>query len=288
MLSKKKYLILSPMGGLGNQIFQVLYGIYLSKITKRELLISDAHYKVYKKFPLLIEKIFNNEIINNVSTFRILIYKFFFNSETLFDENIFKISHKFKKQVINSSKDIVFIKGYWQSLKYLNEYINLEKILKKKFNQKKINIATDKVPVALHIRRGDYYSEKNIKKLHGIISDSYFKNCIEYFNRIHNFNVRFYIFSDDIRYTKNLSYLKNFDCKFINNTSTISSFIDLSFFQNYIISNSTFSLLAAFIAYKREQNINICAPKYWYGDLKYSDTELLMSFNNINLKIIDN
>ena len=62
------------------------------------------------------------------------------------------------------------------------------------------------------------------------------------------------------------------------------SFKMLTFFSYYIISNSTYSLLASFIAYKKKIVDKIICPMKWYKN--YSTEDLNIIFDKKIFKII--
>ena len=76
-------------------------------------------------------------------------------------------------------------------------------------------------------------------------------------------NPKFYVFSDDIEYTKVLfkDFLK-YDIFFVpkDNRDWFHMFV-MSYCKNFIISNSSYSWWASFLS--KEANNKIICPKYW-------------------------
>jgi len=289
MIFYKKKIIISPIGGIGNQIFQFLFGKYLSKVTNRELLISNIHFKVYKKFSPSIKNIFDNKLINTISDIKFVYYKYFNKSITFEEDFLFKSNSKLIDQIKKNPENIIFVRGYFQNLKlyqYDPNFIDLFNI-KIKSNNYQNNV--NKTPIALHIRRGDYYDDKKVRKVHGILSDQYFVRSISYFNKLFNNQTKFFIFSDDLDYISKIDYLKYIETEFISDSDPVSSFVKLSNFQNYIISNSTFSLLASFISSRKNNLINnICVPKIWHNTTLFEDTYLFINDPKIKFNIVEN
>ena len=83
---KKNYYISNRRYRKSN--ISILFGKYLSDITNRELLISNIHFKVYKKFSPSIENIFENKFINTISDIKFVFYKYF-NKSITFDEDFY-------------------------------------------------------------------------------------------------------------------------------------------------------------------------------------------------------
>ena len=121
------------------------------------------------------------------------------------------------------------------------------------------------------------------------MSDQYFVRSISYFNKLFNNQTKFFIFSDDLDYISKIDYLKNIETELISDSDPVSSFIKLSNFQNYIISNSTFSLLASFISSRKNNLINnICVPKIWHNTTLFEDTNLFINDPKIKFNIVEN
>lgn len=288
MVINKRKIICTPIGGIGNQIFQFLFCQHLSKITNRQVLISNINFNYYKKFSPSISLIFDKKYLNFISDFKFIYYKYFTLNATFEDISIFKVDDLLIKNIIESNKDVIFIKGYFQNLSlYIKDpdFLNLFNV---DFQTKIHRDGSYKIPVAIHIRRGDYYNDKKVKKIHGILGDNFFIESINYFKKLYG-NTKFYIFSDDIDYVSKLDYLKDLDVEFIKEIDPIKSFIKLSSYQNYIISNSTFSLLASFISSNKNKHItNVCIPKIWHSNILFKDTNLYVNDSKINFNIIDN
>lgn len=274
---KNKNIICVPIGGLGNQFFQYFFAYHVSLLTNRNLIVSKKSFHTYKKFDYSLNKIIRSEFLKYESIFDFILNALNLNKKKISDNLYYRIDNNVISHFQNKTKNI-YVYGYWQSFKFLNNNKDIFNILSKNFSKKSFVDKWSKDNfIALHIRRGDYFKEKNVKKIHGLLSEVYYISSIEYFKKKFD-NLFFYIFSDDKEYLKNLGFLKKINFKIVDLGSSDEEFVLMSYFKNFIISNSTFSLIPSFISSKRFKNINICAPKYWIRGLKTSDTDLL-NFN---------
>ena len=115
---------------------------------------------------------------------------------------------------------------------------------------------------AIHIRRGDYVD------LGLNLSLNYYKNAINMAkNTIKNF--KFEVFSDDIQWAKSqIIFNKCIKFNEYSNSedSNLEDFKKLFNFKNYIISNSTFSLIPALL--NSDKNGKIFYPDPWIKNKK--------------------
>lgn len=264
-LTDNKKIIIAPDGGLGNLIFQYLYGMSIAKKYDYEILF----YKNYNYWRGNMDnyKLFNNcifieehnvDINNYVKVFEKLNYSF---KEDDFDINLNYIIH-----------------GHYQSYKYSIKYIdefknNLFQNISTEYNLMKLyfnSIKKNKTTCLLHVRRGDYLKYPNI---HPVCSDTYYTNAIE----IMNINTQFIIFSDDIPYIKNWKLLKNLDYTIIEENNPVNILILMTLCDNYIIANSTLSLCG--YLFRENKNGILISPKKWFGPQgpKYNITDIIPS-----------
>ena len=128
----------------------------------------------------------------------------------------------------------------------------------------------------IHLRRGDYIGLNEELKL-----KYYVKAVNKLEKKMGNFEIT--IFSDD--HSLKIEDFKNFNvAKLINdkNDDVLQTFKKMTQFQNFVISNSTFSFLAAFIG--QEKSSTIYYPYPW---MRNSDTHI-KNFPKKWIKIINN
>ncbi|MGE3825018.1 MAG: alpha-1,2-fucosyltransferase [Bacteroidia bacterium] len=284
-------------GGLGNQMFQYALGRHLSIINKTELKFDLSSYE---------EKLFNNgakcrgynldifdlnikiasadEIqkvkASEIPFFETLKYKFqrlktipYFRKTELFESKLFFFDSNILKAGKNS-----YLTGYWQSPKYFDSIRKnlLEDFKFKELPSKKdydfIDAIIKQESVSIHIRRGDYVTNPETYKLHGVCTIDYYKQAIEHICKNVE-NPFFYIFSDDIDWAKeNIKPEEN--VTYVKGTPSDKDYFEMhlmSLCKHNIIANSSFSWWAAWLN-SNSQKI-IIAPQKWMNmpDLNVND-----------------
>jgi len=121
--------------------------------------------------------------------------------------------------------------------------------------------------VAVHIRRGDYFvGDVNG---HGHLTDLYFRRTMD-LARIQIPGCQFTIFSDDNDWCKAQSWLQSRDCIFVEESDESKALYLMSLFDGIIMSNSTFSWWAAYLARSRP-TFKCWVPDPWFGPLGLQD-----------------
>lgn len=207
-------------GRLGNQMMRLMSLIALAKKYQTEYAIPDWKYAKYFKGPI-------NQ--KELSPQLKLSEPYFHYTPEYWD----KFRSDFKRKVVD-------IYGYLQSYRYWeNATDEIKKILS--FNpaflslvQSKYSEALSSKNVAISIRRGDFVANENYYQIPLL----YYKLAMRQFPD-HNI----ILFSDDIKYCK-----KNFTNCFFCDGEDIEQLALMSLCDNFIISNSTFSFVGAWLA----------------------------------------
>jgi hypothetical protein len=182
-----------------------------------------------------------------------------------------------------SKSDGTYLKGYWQSEKYF--FQNKKSILNdmnfihkpNEFNIKNLKEIKKSTSISLHIRRGDYLSNKSYNSRHGICNLSYYINAVEYFKKHLGENFKVFAFSDDPDWVRENLKL-SVKIKFINNNSSENSFEDLRLMLNCdhnIIANSSFSWWGAWL--NKNPDKIVIAPKKWYANQQSQNPDIIPS-----------
>ena len=156
--------------------------------------------------------------------------------------------------------------GSWIDYKYLSQEIVNE--ISERFDELVPHITTIRPidfeqAVAIHVRRTDYFTQSEIHNLLGI---EYYFAALDLLIK-EDKNPIVYIFTDDIKWCKeNMQHRYSF--RYISdeiiNSSDLVEFILLSKFRNIVISNSTFSMLAALL--NQSDATQVIAPKAWFKE----------------------
>jgi hypothetical protein len=263
-------------GGLGNQMFQYATARALSIKTDAPIKLDLTWFDQYQlhngyelnKFDIKAEIANNDEIeylIGRQSRLLKAINKRLGISNNRY---VLEPDYTFYNK-INSIKPPVYLQGYWQSFKYFDNYINtirkdLTPIIK--FSQQSHYVAEEiaqKESVSIHIRRGDYISNKKINAVHGVVSLEYYFDSVKFL--LDKLKApHFYIFSDDPVWVKE-NFNLDFPSTYINHNFDEKSYEDMqlmSLCKHNVIANSSFSWWGAWL----NQNVEkiVIAPANWF------------------------
>jgi len=234
----KKTVIVDLKGGLGNQIFILSFANYL-KQKGCKVLIDISIYNQKHDFPRNIEVNLNDfefEIVNIKNDF-------FFNFLNRRFEEIENLD-------FNVIKNFSRFKGYYQNLNFLDKDY-LKQVLKIKENNKNESLM-------IHIRKKDYVVLKEDLKL------NYFLKAIETISQRTKI-LSIDLFTDDESLNK--TNLENSKIK-VNNIfsndeiSPLDTLKKMVNYKHFVISNSTFSLIAAYLG--ETENSTIVYPTPWF------------------------
>lgn len=254
-------IIINLTGGLGNQMFQYAFGRYLSISNKTDLkyhytnaLLNTQRHLALDVFNIQAkeatgEDLKNFGIVQNRYINRILYllderYRIQLNKRIITQH----IPYTYE-EYLQKTPDNRYIQGFFTDVRYFK---GIEEVLKKEFIPVKpldakngaIAAAMQKEnSVSIHVRRGDYITNKaNAQSIGFIGIEYYIKSIDEIKTKVAN--PVFYVFSDDIEWCKTyLSPLAK-NMKFVNHNSGKDSYKDLllmSACKHSIIANSTFS-----------------------------------------------
>ena len=265
-------------GGLGNQLFQFIFGECIKLKTGKEVFYEVGWFKnpqpdflderslELSKFNLdlpITDSVFFENLRNKKSISRksFLLRSMIFDYQNSFlpvSENLFNRY----PQTINLFPRKYFV-GYWQDKKYLNS-LNYDFIDFIKLKSKHKNIETNPLAqkilnsnsVSLQVRRGDYL---NVGAL--ICDDEYYKRAIDLLNnKVGDFEL--FIFSDDIEWCKrNISIQDNQSFIEPNISNPFTDMYLMSLCKHNIIVNSTFGWWGAALN-SNPTRITI-SPKIW-------------------------
>lgn len=266
-------------GGLGNQIFQYAFARYLQKVTGVGNVIVDTSY-FNKKHIRNIE--LNKLSINNVHwnnngyllfdvsyfLYRLFERMFCHKQKLIFPIKIFNNSFYFCDKTINISKieksKKLFVAGYFQQaeiIHYLADELR-ENIFPKDglniYAKNYLKAINENQTIAVSIRAGWDY----IKFGWPLCSKEYYKSGLK--KLIDKYpNSKIFIFSDCIDKVKSEKWFAEYNVKYIENCSSVESLYLLSQCDNYVIANSTFSWIGAYLSKNKDRTI--IAPKYFYN-----------------------
>lgn len=183
---------------------------------------------------------------------------------------------------INLSPSDSYLIGYWQSERYFSseadqirdDFRFIQQVSGINSNLiKKIKAVNS---ISLHVRRGDYVSNKNALTVHGLCSIEYYQSAMRYIReRVEDPSV--FIFSDDIDWVRDNIDFEDEHC-FVGNNVHENSFFDMqlmSLCKHNIIANSSFSWWGAWLNGSPDKIV--VSPKNWFKTNGYDTTDLYPS-----------
>lgn len=286
-------------GGLGNQMFQYAFGLYLAQ-KRNEKASFFADNEVITLDTLAINcfavelNVLNDKERQELGLdySNVLIYRLkrkclqwfpFLNSTKLVEKDLVYLPSI-------SDKTKVF-DGYWQSFNYL---LPIENELRKQFafknqdqlikNSNVLNNVKNNNSISLHIRKGDYLVGANAKIFESCPMEYYYKGIEIMRSRI-DVSV-FYVFSNDIDWAKNnLKIPEGTAVQFVDNSDSddpaCADLFLMSLCKHHIIANSTFSWWGAWLNPSSDKIV--IAPHKWYVGKRNDTTKDLIPQNWIKI-----
>lgn len=249
--------IISFSSGLGNQIFQYYFYLYLKSKYPKESIWGYYDKQWLKSHDgLIIDKVFDIELPKS-------------NKTIWFYGSFLRLIYKYLKIGVckDEYQDIektMYI-GFWQDLKYLSQKNLSFKISEQSLSENNLNtidLIEKTNSVSVHIRRGDYQLPQYRDIFGNVCSVNYYQNAINIINNKIEKPI-YFVFSDDIAWVKeNIPYLKN--ANFIDFNTGKQSFMDMylmSLCKHNIIANSTFSYFGAF--FNKHMEKVVIYPSKW-------------------------
>lgn len=305
-------IVVKMIGGLGNQIFQYAYAKHLKEIYGGEIVLDVSVYKKYKirDFSLEnfnidvsmitddiseIKRIDKNycKIVRRQKRYRVLqkINRVLFKNDNFKEKYFLKNTCKgeffnfspyyFEANEAKSKNQYVY--GYFQTDKYfsnidiLNDFTLVQPLSESASCFLSSIYASDSV--AISIRWGEDY--KKLKNFNICQKDYYYRALDEMKKK--QFIEQLIVFTDEVEKVKKDFDFSNYTSEviYIENIKDYESLFLMSQCSDFIISNSSFSWLGAYLS-KRKVNKKIYAPEIWYKD--YLDLEDIYTEDMIKIR----
>lgn len=264
-------------GRTGNQLFQLFAGLHYKSRNEIRFIVNANDLENFKaeftnlnlpefewtvepklRFYKAIFRRIRSAALRRSRSLRLVylrILKSYFASETGYDAKFERLS------VLRE------IRGYFQTFRYLPEYLSHEGLAIREPSSNFINYQKqmiDRNPIAVHIRGGDY---RNLKELFGILAPEYYINALNHFSHLDEAS-DIWVFTNDRKLTMEIFRAVPNQITFIVDEQSISaaeSLVLMSHARKIIISNSTFSWWGAYL---RQSNKIIVAPEKWFKNLE--------------------
>lgn len=280
-------------GGLGNQLFQYAFGLYLQNkfnakiyfdvtplsfneqnLTKRTLEL-NAIDSTLLYTPHKINKLFYNQKDNILLKVLKKTVRSLLNYNYVSEQNFNETSLKQNKTY--------YLDGYWQNNLYAKFIFDNIKGVEKEllYNNTYLDlILSEKESCAIHVRRGDYITNKTIQAFHGNCNEDYFFKAMEIIESQKKMT-HYFVFSDDMEWAKKIFNTK-VNVTFVeqNQSTPLIDLLLMKHCSNFIISNSSFSCWATYLC--ANKNKTVLAPIMWTKTQATNTTSLF----NTNWQLI--
>ena len=257
-------------GGFGNQVFQYAFAKHLKNEGYRVTVNINEHnaHGVY-----LNSKNFGFKESN---MFEVGLYNFFYNisqnnylnflSNILFSKIFRKVTNY--ESFLNTKKRYFnYFAGYWQNIDLIKNHKDylIASLINAKAMDDNLNNDVQPGKTLIHVRRGDYVDvEENL-------NINFYEEAIRHCkNTIKDFS--FEIFTDDLAWVKEQNIFD--EAKVVHGPTQnwdelLNTITKMFNFENYVVGNSTFSLVPSILTKSKNPLVIVADP--W---MKYSNRDL--------------
>ena len=299
--AKLKNNVVRLSGGLGNQMFQYIFGkslevkselkthfdtqIYSMNYsgskpeTIREYALRSLHTSIFESSPGIekdyglsfsLQQNWFSETVRNLNK------RLSYNKKYVQEEGF-----SFNPQVYENLTRGRYYIGYWQS----PSYFALDKAqIRAEFKPKlQLNLAAIKLQnqiintrgICLNVRRGDYLSSKAAFEFHGLLGKEYYLNALDTLRSVHDSNY-IYIFSDDLSWCSD-NFKQDSSTFIVPHTYAGPDFVHymelMKSCSAFVIPNSTFGWWGAFLS--DVDGSKIISPINWFRDTSIDTSDLI-------------
>lgn len=282
--------IVKVMAGLGNQMFQYASARAIAIQKNTDLYLDTKSYSniapgdTLRKYELSVynikASIATDNLLDSVLPQNSVRPRYIERVKEFFGQGriwtFLESHHGYNSAILEQPKN-VYLSGWWQSPKYFTSIRStlLEELEPANppnaMNGRYITKAQTLNSVSLHVRRGDYVSNDNATKHHGLTPVAYYTKAIEYFSKEVP-SPTFFVFSDDLTWCKENLPLNKVNCEFISGNDGDMAYEDIRIMKNCkhsIIANSSFSWWGAWL--NENPKKIVIAPKIWVQDTKQNN-----------------
>ncbi len=264
-------------GGLGNQMFQFVTGYALARrhgvdLTLDRFLLDRDQHRSYAldRWKLSADSITAVRVRSGGSRFPFA-YRVARRLSWLFHRTEHIASYRSGyDSAVDGCGASAYLEGYFQSWRYFDQY-----------HDEVCNLFTPRLPlsdqslavldrirqaesVSVHVRRGDYVSNRRTSLMHGACDVEYYQRAIQHITRRQS-RVEFFVFSDEASWAaQNLEF--EGPTTVVSRTRPADVHEDMVLMQackHNIIANSTYSWWSAYLNANRSKIV--VAPNRWFA-----------------------
>ena len=263
-------IIVKIWGGIGNQLFQYVFGQYLRYRYNQEVLYDDNSFlstdKLRERELDALDTTITWDKHCRFSKYRGIKGRLLRYCYQLLPKHHYVGLDEIIPQRIKDNEEY-FFQAYWQDSKYYQWLVaNVpsfklqSKSFPKELNAKRTQIESCPQSVSVHIRRGDYFSPENIS-VYGVCTEEYFERAASLMKKEVP-GVRFFVFTDDIEWVRRHIQLDDDAVIVPNYEISQFAYIELmSLCKHHIISNSSFSWWGAVL--NEQGGARVICPSKW-------------------------
>jgi hypothetical protein len=264
--------------GLGNQMFQYAFGRALSVRRGVPLRLDLSAYqrdrkRVYglSQFLVMEDFVTEEEVLKVVS-------RPLDPTQPWWDQPVVKPEHFHYDEDVTRVPSAGYFVGYWQTERHFADLaglIRLEFTPRSPLSGANLDAARTiaaRNAVSLHVRRGDYVSDRTVNALHGICSLDYYRRAVAHvMERVER--PEFFIFTDDPDWVRaNLKLGAPAYLIAHNGNAPVEDLRLMSLCRHHILANSSFSWWGAWLAERPGQVV--CAPRRWFTGYPHDTRDL--------------
>lgn len=281
-MKKPRVILLNLKGGFGNQLYQLNAAYTLQEKINASLYITvgSFHTDSFKRLPDSLEllhlfKDYKFYILKKNINF---IFKFIrlicllFNVDTLKVGNLFCATSSLKGCPDIFDSKYLLLDGYFQDVEINSSFKAslLSSLSHQVHNKDKItnylSYLRDNQSIIIHIRGNDYLRSPFLRQHYGLLELNYYKRAVSKIGRIRELSpsdFKIYIATDDPNFAESVacSIFSEFT---ILQESNIDTFLILTQSANVVLSNSSYSCIAAH--FSEHTDPCICYPCKWFID----------------------
>lgn len=276
-------------GGLGNQLFQYAMGRALAARRQTTLALDTSKFETYtlrsyrlQHFAITARPLTARERralhipSERTGVVRRLISRVV---RTPFMPVVRERSFRFDACVLQAPAHC-YLEGYWQSPKY---FASIESVIRREFRLCEPLTDSDaamksrmarQASVSVHVRRGDYISNRTTALYHGTCSPAYYLSAEDRLRRLLG-ELTLFVFSDDPAWCEaNLRFKSR--TFIVRQDGPDRDYVDLELMsscQHHIIANSTFGWWGAWLCPNPAKIV--ITPKNWFQDSNISAEDLV-------------
>ncbi len=281
-------ILIKVHGGLGNQLFQYALGRSLALSSRAVVKYDKSWYATQTKRAYELDHFRTvTEIASEAETTTLRQYErrpgpqHFIHNLFAANEKIYirEIDFRYDPAIL-TTRAPAYLDGYWQSEKYFSsiaKQLRSELRIKEEptgKNREMIEQMRQEGAISVHVRRGDYVTEKRTNEFHGTTSIEYYQAAARHIMR-RTQNPVIYVFSDDLAWAEaNLHFPAR--TVYVSHNSPEQGYEDLRLMthcRHHIIANSSFSWWGAWLGEHDGQIV--VAPQKWFNDPAKDSSDLV-------------